>query len=144
MNGDKENKAKAKVEKWLKGCFLILVVVSVGVAAWYFVGMVQKKIVLAAPVGYRLAIAEDVGKNNRVVYYVYDDKVFKEEEKYEEGELVSDVFMVYDGVDTSAIEYEGEDATGVCTVSECKEKKKALAALKKTLNGKASREYIGR
>lgn len=142
MNGD--NKHKAKVEKWLKGCFLVLVVISVGIAAWYFVGAVQEKTVMAAPGGYRLVVAEETGNNSRTVYYVYEDKIFKEEEKYEGEELASDMFWVYDGVDTSTVEYEGEDATVICTVSECREKKKALAALKKLLDGKVSREYIGR
>lgn len=117
--------------------------VFAGFAIWFTINHIQDDDTLAVPADYRVAIAE-LTSVKLTTYYVYDDKIIlKNEFSKSDGTPTSET-LVYDGVDTSKIQYSGDDATTVCEVKECKNKKKVLSAIKSTISGKVSREYIGK
>ena len=143
MNNDNDNSGKTKAESWLKYIFVALMFVLAGFAIWFITSHIQNSDVMAVPAGYRIAVAESSDSKHET-YYVYDDKVILVTETLQADGTSTGETLVYDGVDSSKIQYDGEDATETCDVKQCKSKKKVLAAIKSTISGTAGREYIGR
>lgn len=138
-----ESSSRAKAESWLKYIFVTLMLILAGFAIWFITSHIQDNDVMAIPSGYRLAVAESTDAK-LTSYYVYDDKIILKTETSQADGTSTTETLVYDGTDSSKIQYDGDDATEACDVKQCKSKKKVLAAIKSAISGRAGREYIGR
>lgn len=119
-------------------------VICIGVLIATFVQMMNGEVSANVPEGYKFAVTNNYaeGSGIRTTYYVYDDRILVEDESFHD-EGVDRALKVYDGIDTSSLTLNHDEAVEICELGSCSLYPKALAAIKKLLSGKVGREYIG-
>ena len=142
-NTKQQTSAFLRKDGWVRYVMWGLAVLMVGLGVFVVIKIMNNKVSLAVPGGYRFVVADSNG-TDETTYYVYDDKIITDTVRTVEGMVVKTTTMVYDSVDTSRVVYNEEDATIVCMVSECKNKKKPLAVAKDIISHNAGREFIGK
>ena len=133
-----------KKGNWMRYTLWALAAVCIGVLFMTFFNTMNGEVSASVPDGYRFAVTDNYNEGSKVrtTYYVYDDKIFVEDES-KEDDKINRVVMVYDDVKTSTIRYDPEDTTTVCELGACIEKPKALAVIKNLISRKIGREYLG-
>jgi hypothetical protein len=106
--------------------------------------MMNDEISAAVPPGYKFAVTDNYneGSNIRTTYYVYNDRIFVEDESFE-STSVNRTVMVYDGVNTNSLELDGEDTIDICELGTCHQVPKVLSVIKQLISRRPGREYLG-
>ena len=109
-----------------------------------FFNMMNGEISAAVPPGYKFAVTDNYneGSNIRTTYYVYNDRIFVEDESFE-STSVNRTIMVYDGVNTNSLELDGEDTIDICELGTCRQVPKVLSVIKQLISRRPGREYLG-
>ena len=109
-----------------------------------FFNMMNGEISAAVPPGYKFAVTDNYneGSNIRTTYYVYNDRIFVEDESFE-STSVNRTVMVYDGVNTNSLELDGEDTIDICELGTCRQVPKVLSVIKQLISRRPGREYLG-
>lgn len=109
-----------------------------------FFNMMNGEISAAVPPGYKFAVTDNYneGSNIRTTYYVYNDRIFVEDESFE-STSVNRTVMVYDGVNTNSLELDGEDTIDICELGACHQVPKVLSVIKQLISRRPGREYLG-
>ena len=109
-----------------------------------FFNMMNGEISAAVPLGYKFAVTDNYneGSNIRTTYYVYNDRIFVEDESFE-STSVNRTVMVYDGVNTNSLELDGEDTIDICELGTCRQVPKVLSVIKQLISRRPGREYLG-
>ena len=109
-----------------------------------FSNMMNGEISAAVPLGYKFAVTDNYneGSNIRTTYYVYNDRIFVEDESFE-STSVNRTVMVYDGVNTNSLELDGEDTIDICELGACHQVPKVLSVIKQLISRRPGREYLG-
>ena len=133
-----------KKGNWMRYTLWGLATICITILFISFFKTMDGEISAVVPEGYRFAIIDNYteGSKVRTTYYVYDDKIFVEDESFDK-ETVNRVVMVYDDVKTSTISYNPDETTKVCELGTCSDKPKALAVIKSLISRKIGREYLG-
>lgn len=120
-----------------------LAAICIGMLIYTFVTTLSGDVSASVPEGYRFSVTDTYveGSKSRTTYYVYDDKILVEDQSTDDG-IVNRSLMVYDGINTSTLQYDG-DTLELCELGACKEKPKILTTIKSLLSRKIGREYIG-
>lgn len=105
--------------------------------------MMTGEISAVVPDGYKFSITDNYaeGSKLRTTYYIYDNKVFVEDESFDKKGVNRSV-MIYDNINTSSLEYDKDDMMQVCELGSCYERPKVLAVIKQLISRKIGREYI--
>ena len=120
-----------------------LAAVCIAVLVSTFTSMMNGNISAVVPDGYKFSVTDNYSEGSRLrtTYYVYDNKIFVEDEGFED-DAVNRVVMIYDGINTQSLEYREDDVTQICEFGSCYERPKVLAVIKQLISRKIGREYI--
>ena len=120
-----------------------LAAICIAILVYTFVNTVNGDVSAAVPEGYRFSVTDNYveGSKVRTRYYVYDDKIFVEDESFDD-DTVNRVILIYDGINTTSLQYD-TDTIELCELGACREKPKILATIKSLISRRIGREYIG-
>ena len=133
-----------KKGNWMRYTLWGAAAVCIAVLFSTFFNMMNGEISAAVPPGYKFAITDNYneGSNIRTTYYVYNDRIFVEDESFE-STSVNRTVMVYDGVNTNSLELDGEDTIDICELGTCPQVPKVLSVIKQLISRRPGREYLG-
>lgn len=137
------NDTDEKRERWLQYGFWIFAALIAVAAIFILINVTSAESGLNVPSGYKFIIEDHHPKsdNTWATYYVYDDYVLVQKDSVAAKD---EPLMIYDGIDTSKLNYDENDTTKVCDADSCYHYPKALTTLKKLISKKSGREYIRR
>ena len=143
MSGAELTSVAYKKGNWMRYTLWALAALCIGILIYTFISTLNGDVSASVPEGYRFSVADNYieGSKSRTTYYVYDDKILVEDESYNDG-VVNRSVMIYDGFNTTALQYDTETAE-FCELGACREKPRILATIKNLLSRKIGREYIG-
>ena len=132
-----------KKGNWMRYTLWGLAAICIAMLIYTFVNTVNGDVSAAVPEGYRFSVTDNYveGSKVRTRYYVYDDKIFVEDESFDD-DTVSRVILIYDGINTTSLQYD-TDTIELCELGACREKPKILATIKSLISRRIGREYIG-
>ncbi len=132
-----------KKGNWMRYTLWGLAAICIAILIYTFVNTVNGDVSAAVPEGYRFSVTDNYveGSKVRTRYYVYDDKIFVEDESFDD-DTVNRVIMIYDGINTTSLHYD-TDTIELCELGACREKPKILATIKSLISRRIGREYIG-
>ncbi|MBQ9484602.1 hypothetical protein IJU85_00650 [Candidatus Saccharibacteria bacterium] len=132
-----------KKGNWMRYTLWGLAAICIAMLIYTFVNTVNGDVSAAVPEGYRFSVTDNYveGSKVRTRYYVYDDKIFVEDESFDD-DTVNRVIMIYDGINTTSLQYD-TDTIELCELGACREKPKILATIKSLISRRIGREYIG-
>ncbi len=132
-----------KKGNWMRYTLWGLAAICIAILVYTFVNTVNGDVSAAVPEGYRFSVTDNYveGSKVRTRYYVYDDKIFVEDESFDD-DTVNRVIMIYDGINTTSLQYD-TDTIELCELGACREKPKILATIKSLISRRIGREYIG-
>jgi hypothetical protein len=132
-----------KKGNWMRYTLWGLAAICIAILIYTFVNTVNGDVSAAVPEGYRFSVTDNYveGSKVRTRYYVYDDKIFVEDESFDD-DTVNRVIMIYDGINTTSLQYD-TDTIELCELGACREKPKILATIKSLISRRIGREYIG-
>ena len=121
-----------------------LAAVCIGVLLHAFITTMNGEISAPVPDDYRFAITNNYAEGSmvRTSYYVYKDKILVVDESIDDKGLNRSV-MIYDGINTDSLYLDADDTTEICELGSCGAYPKVLATIKRLLENKIGREYIG-
>ncbi len=143
MSGTELTAVAYKKGNWMRYTLWGFAAICIAVLIINLLGIMHSDGVAAVPEGYKFSITDRYNNSDKVktTYYVYDGKIIAEDESFDDNG-VNRVLMVYDGVSTSNLEYDGDDTAELCELGACKEQPKVLAVIKKLISRKIGREYV--
>ena len=123
---------------WALGAICVTVLIVT------FVQMMNGEVSASVPDGYRFAVTDNYteGSKFRTTYYVYDNKIFVEDESFSD-DTVNRTVMIYDGVNTQSLVYDETDTTQICQYGACYERPKVVTVIRSLISRKIGREYLG-
>lgn len=132
-----------KKGNWIRYTLWGFAAVCIGILIYTFINMMNGEVSATVPEGYRFSVTDNYveGSNIRTRYYIYDDRILVEDEGTVDNK-VNRTVMVYDNVNTTALNYD-EETIELCELGTCREKPKILATIKSIISRKIGREYIG-
>ncbi len=132
-----------KKGNWMRYTLWGLAAICIAILVYTFVNTVNGDVSAAVPEGYRFSVTDNYveGSKVRTRYYVYDDKIFVEDESFDD-DTVNRVILIYDGINTTSLQYD-TDTIELCELGACREKPKILATIKSLISRRIGREYIG-
>ena len=132
-----------KKGNWMRYTLWGLAAICIAMLIYAFVNTVNGDVSAAVPEGYRFSVTDNYveGSKVRTRYYVYDDKIFVEDESFDD-DTVNRVILIYDGINTTSLQYDA-DTIELCELGACREKPKILATIKSLISRRIGREYIG-
>ena len=132
-----------KKGNWMRYTLWGLAAICIAMLIYTFVNTVNGDVSAAVPEGYRFSVTDNYveGSKVRTRYYVYDDKIFVEDESFDD-DTVNRVIMIYDGINTTSLQYD-TDTIELCELGACRENPKILATIKSLISRRIGREYIG-
>jgi hypothetical protein len=132
-----------KKGNWMRYTLWGLAAICIAMLIYTFVNTVNGDVSAAVPEGYRFSVTDNYveGSKVRTRYYVYDDKIFVEDESFDD-DTVNRVILIYDGINTTSLQYDA-DTIELCELGACREKPKILATIKSLISRRIGREYIG-
>lgn len=132
-----------KKGNWMRYTLWGLAAICIAILVYTFVNTVNGDVSAAVPEGYRFSVTDNYveGSKIRTRYYVYDDKIFVEDESFDD-DTVNRVILIYDGINTTSLQYD-TDTIELCELGACREKPKILATIKSLISRRIGREYIG-
>lgn len=132
-----------KKGNWMRYTLWGLAAICIAILIYTFVNTVNGDVSAAVPEGYRFSVTDNYveGSKVRTRYYVYDDKIFVEDESFDD-DTVNRVILIYDGINTTSLQYD-TDTIELCELGACREKPKILATIKSLISRRIGREYIG-
>ena len=94
------------------------------------------------PENYNFAVSDPQTESSgiRTTYYVYNKSIIVKQENIKKGSDEHST-VIYNGIDTSALILDTRDTTNVCDEKACYNIPKVVDAIKKSIHGKAAREY---
>lgn len=133
-----------KKSSWMRYLLWGLGVICIVILAVVFSDMMTKEISAAVPEGYKFAVTNNYaeGSNLRTTYYVYEKKIFVEDESFD-GDAVNRTVMIYDDINTDMLEYNEEDMIEICEYGACYSRPKVLTVIKRLISRRLGREYLG-
>lgn len=133
-----------KKGSWMRYTLWGLAVICIAVLMTTFFGMLNGEISAAVPDGYKFSVTNNYSDKSRVrtTYYVYDNRIFVEDESFEK-DSVNRIVLVYEGVNTDSLVLDPNDTIEICELGTCYQVPKVLAVIKKLVSKKTGREYIG-
>ncbi|MBR5647562.1 hypothetical protein IKW73_01280 [Candidatus Saccharibacteria bacterium] len=144
MSGPELTSVAYKKGNWMRYSLWAIAGISIAVLIGNILGIMNSTGASAVPEGYKFSITDryNDSSNVKTIYYVYDDKIIAEDESFDD-DGVNRVLILYDGISTSSLKYDGDDTTELCELGACKEQPKVLAVIKRLISRKVGREYIG-
>ena len=96
------------------------------------------------PQDYKFSVTDDYSENSKIrtTYYVYDDRIFVENESFD-NDNNNRTALIYDNIDTKSLNLNPDDTTEICELGFCHSVPKVLATIKQLISHKVGREYIG-
>ena len=109
MSGELSSVAYKK-ESWKRYVLWEIVATLLIMTAIVWVRSIKQEFDSGMPEGYRFMVADERSeeKGVKTVYYVYDNKIIVEQAGLGEGDEKKPT-LIYDGIDTSTLEYDEED-----------------------------------
>ena len=133
-----------KKGNWMRYTLWGIGVIAIGALLYSFFHIINADVSSTiVPDGYSFAIKDDYIEGSRITttYYVYDGKIFVEDESEDDGK-VNRTVMIYDNINTSNLILDENDTTEVCELGACANKPKVLATIKRLIANKIGREYV--
>lgn len=133
-----------KKGNWMRYTLWGVAAVCIAVLFSTFFSMMNGEISAAVPPDYKFAVTDNYnsGSNIRTTYYVYDNRIFVEDEGFESAS-VNRTVMIYDGINTASLELDEEDTIDICELGTCHQVPKVLPVIKQLISRRPGREYLG-
>ena len=133
-----------KKGNWMRYTLWGLAVICITFLMITFFSVLNGEISATVPEGYKFSVTNNYseGSHNRTTYYVYDNRIFVEDESFEKNS-VNRTVLVYDNISTDSLTLDLDDTIEICELGACHQVPKVLAVIKKLVSGKTGREYIG-
>lgn len=144
MSGNAITSVQYKNTSWMRYILWFLAAVCIVVLFSVFFNTMNGEISATVPEGYRFSVTDNYNEGSKVrtTYYVYEDKVFVEDESMDDDK-VNRTVMIYEDINTATIQYNPDDKMTICELGSCLEKPKVLAVIKNLISRKVGREYLG-
>lgn len=141
MSGELSSVAYKK-ESWKRYVLWEIVATLLIMTAIVWVRSIKQELDSDMPEGYRFMVADERSeeKGVKTVYYVYDNKIIVERAGLGEGDEKKPT-LIYDGIDTSTLEYDEDDLEKSCTFKKCYKIPKVVNMIEQVLANKIGREY---
>ena len=133
-----------KKGNWLRYTLWGTASICIGLLLFTFFQTVNGTISASVPEGYKFSVTDNYaeGSKIRTTYYVYEDRIFVEDESFDKDTVNRTVF-VYDNINTDLLSLDANDTTEICELGSCHSAPKVLSVVKKLVSQKVGREYIG-
>lgn len=116
----------------------------IGIMIYTFFTTMNASISASAPPGYNFSVVDNYNGNGklRTTYYVYDDKIFVENESFND-DSVDRSTRIYEGINTTNLDYNPKELAKTCELGACYKLPKVINDIKALLSDQVGREYIG-
>ena len=133
-----------KKGNWMRYTLWGVAALCISVLFFTFFSTITNEISAAVPEGYKFSVTDhyNEGSNIRTTYYIYENKIFVEDESFE-SDSVNRATLIYDGVNTHDLILDENDTAELCELGVCHSAPKVLITIKKLIANKPGREYIG-
>lgn len=133
-----------KKGNWMRYCLWGIASICIVILFATFFSMMTSEISAAVPEGYKFSVTDNYTSdaNIRTTYYVYDNKIFVEDESFE-PDSVNRATFIYDDISTQDLVLDETDTTEICELGVCHTCPRILVVIKKLIANKPAREYIG-
>ena len=141
MSGELSSVAYKK-ESWKRYILWEIVATLLIVSAIIWIRSIKQEFSSEMPEGYRFAVMDERSEEKGLMttYYVYDNKIIMKQVGLSEG-VEEKPAMIYDGIDTSSLEYNERELEKTCTHKKCYKIPKVVNAIERVLVNKVGREY---